>query len=121
MFPNIPRAYIVRELDRADGAIPVAIDNLLLMVPDFINLSGSANDSSDRLDTTPLINSTTHHNLINSMKQNCGEGSQEPLEEEVVLNKKNWDKVDPQTRLRILADRKRKMLMKARESFINTK
>ena len=121
MFPNIPRAFIVRELDRADGSIPVAIDNLLLIAPDFINVNGT-NESSERLDTSPIIHTsqTTHYNILNSFKRgdlfpsNSDSDSAE-------LTRKNWDKIDPETRQRILSDRKRQILLKARESFINNK
>lgn len=126
MFPNIPRAYISRELDRADGVVSVAIDNLLLLAPDFINFN---NDSREQLSTTPLMNSapTTHHNIIKSLtggsglKESTTVDNSEDSNVVPQLNKKNWDKVDPEDRQKIIAERKRQILLKARERFINTK
>lgn len=131
MFPNIPRAYIVRELDRADGVSAQAIDNLLLMVPDFVN---DINDSLSNLSTTPLTRSSlhTHHNIINSLKTNHGKSDLgndtdtdiDPVEIELIksdgLTKKNWDSVNSKTRHRIIFERKKLMLMKARESFLKS-
>ena len=132
MFPNIPRAYIIRELDRADGAIAKAIDNLLLMAADFVS---DINDSLSNLSTTPMTRSSihTHHNIINSLKSKSDNASQESIENdseidavglELIksggLTKKNWDSVDSKTRHRIILERKKSMLVKARESFLES-
>jgi len=116
MFPSIPRAYIIRELDRADGSSSVAIDNLLLLAPDF---SSGGTDEGDSVSTTPLVNTSSHtHKSILSSLNNVTTSSLDETEEEVDLNKKNWDSFDSQSRQRILADRKREMVKKARESFM---
>lgn len=128
MFPNIPRAYVIRELDRADGAIAKAIDNLLLMAADFVS---DINDSLSNLSTTPMTRSSihTHHNIINSLKSKGHESHESESEIDTVgleliksggLTKKNWDSVDSKTRHRILLERKKSMLVKARESFLES-
>lgn len=115
MFPNIPRAYIVRELDRADGVVAVAIDRLLLLAPDFAN-HREGDESVES--TSPVIQSTstTHYNILKSLKE--GETVMEPSE---TLTKKNWDSIDSKTRQRILTDKKKEMLLKAREAFLSKK
>lgn len=117
MFQNIPRAYIIRELDRANGNVSTAIDRLLLVAPDFME-----NDSS--LDTSPVARSdlSTHYNILRTVKDDedivaddiSGGGG-------VVLTKKNWDSVDPKIRQEILTGKKKEMLMKAREAFYSQK
>lgn len=118
MFPNIPRAYIIRELDRADGVVAVAIDNLIPIASDFINFN--ATDSTDRLVTTPMIErgSSTHHNILKTLDE-PEEMLTSSSKMAAVLNRKNWDKIDEGSRKRILSERKREMIMKARECFIN--
>lgn len=116
MFPNIPRAYIIRELDRADGVVTVAIDKLLLIAPDFMN---SNNDSSTTIDTTPVTSSapSTHQSILNSIKS--GGGAAETAEKATDdLTRRNWDEIDPGRKQAILAERKRSMLVRARESFL---
>lgn len=135
MFPNIPRAYIVRELDRADGASARAIDNLLLMAPDFVS---DINDSMSNLTTTPISRSSlhTHHNILSSLKakdhsfdidgaDDCSSDIDiDPVEMELIKNggltKKNWDSVDTKTRHRIILKRKKAMLIQARELFLKS-
>lgn len=127
MFPNIPRAYIVRELDRCDGNVQAAVDRLVLLAPDFMEFRGEHNASDDTrgdLDTSPMITSApnTHHNLLKSLKSSplskeAEEDGEKPEVAEISLTKKNWDKLDTKTRQQILTERKKEMLMKARESF----
>jgi hypothetical protein len=113
MFPNIPRAYIVRELDRADGVVAGAIDRLLLLAPDFAN----SREGEESLESTSPVNqaaSTTHYNILKSLKE--GEAVTEPSE---MLTKKNWDSIDSKTRQRIMTEKKKEMLLKSRESFLS--
>ena len=125
MFPTIPRAYIVRELDRCDGRVQAAVDRLVLLAPDFMGFrdGGSANaghGNVESIDTSPAITSapSTHYNLLNAL--NASEGAKCAADgDSVNLTKKNWDKVDTETRQRILLGRKREMLVKAREIFNN--
>lgn len=128
MFPNIPRAYIIRELDRCDGNVQAAVDRLVLLAPDFMEFRGEGNGSVDTrgdLDTSPMITSApnTHHNLLKSLKSSPlskeAEDEEKPEVAEISLTKKNWDKLDTKTRQQILMERKKEMLMKARESFCN--
>ena len=120
MFQNIPRSYIVRELDRANGNVSTAIDRLLLLVPDFME-----NDSS--LDTSPVARSdlSTHYNILKNVKDDeeiVVDGVSDGVSDGgVVLTKKNWDSVDPKIRQRILTGKKKEMLMKAREAFFSQK
>lgn len=116
MFPNIPRTYIVRELDRADGVVPIAIDRLLLLVPDFMNL----NEDESSLDTSPVARSepSTHHNLMKSIHDNENDDGVEERSD-LMLTKKNWDSVDTKTRQRILMEKKKEMILKAREAFLS--
>lgn len=117
MFPSIPRAYIVRELDRADGAVSVAIDNLLLLAADFMN----SNESNTSLSTPAAnANSNTHHNILRSLEKSKGEveGVKSTVDPSITVTKKNWDTIDSSTRQRILNEKKREMLIKARESFL---
>lgn len=118
MFPNIPRAYIIREMDRADGVVSVAIDRLLLLAPDFMNDSG--NNSS--LDTSPVArsDSSTIYNILKTVETDDKSIIKDnSINTRTVLTKKNWDSVDPKIRQRILIDKKKEMLMKARESFLS--
>jgi len=120
MFQNIPRSYIVRELDRANGNVSTAIDRLLLLVPDFME-----NDSS--LDTSPVARSdlSTHYNILKNVKDDeeiVVDGVSDGVSDGgVVLTKKNWDSVDPKIRQRILTGKKKEMLIKAREAFFSQK
>ena len=115
MFQNIPRSYIVRELDRANGNASTAIDRLLLLAPDFME-----NDSS--LDTSPVARSdlSTHYNILKNVKDE-EEIVADGVSGGVVLTKKNWDSVDPKIRQRILTGKKKEMLIKAREAFFSQK
>ena len=122
MFPNIPRAYIVRELDRADGVISAAIDRLILMAPDFMN----GNDDDSSLDTSPVArtDSNAQYNLVkavNSEKDESREDEKMQLEDDtkITLTQKNWDSVDSKTRQRLLTAKKKEMLLKAREAFLS--
>lgn len=113
MFPNIPRSYIVRELDRADGVVSTAIDQLLLLAPDFANSRG---EDESLESTSPVIQSTsnTHYNILKSLKED-EKVTETPSE---TLTKKNWDSSDSKTRQRILMEKKKEMLLKAREAFL---
>lgn len=122
MFPNIPRSYIIRELDRANGVVSVAIDRLLLLAPDFMINSG--NNSS--LDTSPVArsDSSTLYNILKTVETEHDEDDKsinkdKSVNNKTVLTKKNWDSVDPKIRQRILIDKKKEMLMKARQSFLS--
>lgn len=122
MFPNIPRSYIIRELDRANGVVSVAIDRLLLLAPDF--MSNSENNSS--LDTSPVArsDSSTLYNILKIVETEHYEDDKsinkdKSVNNKTVLTKKNWDSVDPKIRQRILIDKKKEMLMKARQSFLS--
>ena len=127
MFPNIPRAYIVRELDRSDGVVQSAVDRLVLLSADFIDfregtgiLSAGMGASESALDTSPAITSapSTHHNLLKSLKSSPKSSKLPDSSDDAVnLTKKNWDKIDSTTRQQILLERKKEMLIKARESF----
>lgn len=129
MFPTIPRAYIIRELDRCDGNVSAAVDRLVLLTPDFMEFRGEENVNGivGQVDTSPAINSApnTHHNLLNSLNNDHhppSSGTDQPTNPKLnLLTKKNWDKVDGETRHKILMERKREMLMKARESFTKSK
>lgn len=126
MFPNIPRAYIIRELDRADGVVSVAIDRLLLLAPDFMNDNG--NNSS--LDTSPVArsDSSTQYNILKTVETEK-DGKDEDEGKNInnnnndnnknLLTKKNWDSVDPKIKQRILTVKKKEMLMKAREAYLS--
>jgi hypothetical protein len=117
MFPNIPRAYIIRELDRADGSSGVAIDNLLLLAPDF----NTAREEEESISTTPLVNTSshTHKSILSSLNSVTSSTSLDSSDSpQVELNKKNWDSFDATSRRRILSDRKREMVKKARELFL---
>lgn len=128
MFPHIPRAYIVRELDRCDGNVQAAVDRLVLLAPDFMEFRGenSVNNTisgtgtgTDSLDTSPMITSApnTHHNLLKSLNSSPLSSENLPADEPISLTKKNWDNIDAKTRQQILTERKKEMLMKARQSF----
>lgn len=113
MFPSIPRAYIVRELDRADGVSSVAIDSLLLLAADFMD----SNESNSSLNTPSISgNSNTHQSMLKSFSKDDLTAKARNADE--VVTKKNWDTIDSKTRHRILSEKKRDMLVKARESFI---
>ena len=122
MFPNIPRAYVVRELDRCDGSVESAVDKLVLMAPDFMGFRGedNGNGSAGQVDTSPASTSapSTHHNLLNSLNES-NESKTVTLDGDpsITLTKKNWDKVGVERRQQILMEKKREMLIKARESF----
>lgn len=105
MFPNIPKPYIVRELDRADGNVSVAIDKLVLISPDF---SDSPMTSSNSL-ASPLIKNPKF--AMRAHKSDARD------DEKVILTRKNWDSVDSETRQRVLLNKKMEMFMKARDSF----
>jgi hypothetical protein len=116
MFPNIPRPYIIRELDRANGEASVAIDKLLLLAPDFMN----GNESQSSLDTSPMArsDSSTQYNIIKTV-QSDGNIVAASSSGSVKLTKRNWDSVDSKTRQGILSIKKKEMLMKAREAFLS--
>jgi hypothetical protein len=113
MFPTIPRSYIVRELDRADGVVQVAVDNLILMSSDF---SGSTSDISV---CSPFVDNKKFLKKLDDEDSTGNEAGDEMAKrKEVVLTKKNWDSVESGTRQRILHNKKRDMIMKARENYM---
>lgn len=122
MFPNIPRAYIVRELDRADGVSAVAVDNLLLIASDYADLVESTTSLNS---STSASNPTSHNEILKSLtaededRSNKDTGDKDKDISSSEITKKNWDKIDSKTRHRILSEKKKEMLLKARESFIS--
>lgn len=132
MFQNIPRAYIVRELDRAEGVQSVAIDALLLLNPDFAGSNGNNEEF-----VTPVLSNhnKNYRNLLNEIvrSEEVGSGSRSgsdgsssvidskydetPVIKTTQITKKDWDSTTPRERLCALTERKRLMLLKAREHF----
>lgn len=140
MFPNIPRSFIVRELDRCDGVVQLAIDKLILISPDFMDFRGLSGETGQggqgrahdhgiiSYETSPAITRapSTHHNLLNFLKTDqitsksqlsCEDVPEKDYLSPSALTRKNWDKIDSSTRQRIMLERKKEMLMKAREIY----
>lgn len=111
MFPNIPRAHIIRELDRANGVVSVAVDALVLMSSDY-PANSSLPVSPDLGAESAKATQTTLKAIIEDLNANPEESVQE-----IQLNRKEWDSADNETRQRLLAERKKAMLLKAREAF----
>ena len=65
--------------------------------------------------------SNTHHSILTSLKNENNNPSNPNMAPSTELNKKNWDTVDSLMRQKILGERKRSMMVKARESFMNGK
>lgn len=114
MFPNIPRAHIVRELDRANGTVSVAVDALLLVSSDYPANSSLPISPEVELEGKKVAQ-TTHKAIIEELNAHP-----ENSVEEIQMNRKQWDSADNKTRQRILAERKKSMLLKAREAFRKT-
>lgn len=117
MFPTIPRPYVVRELDRAEGVMSVAIDALLLLNADFpsteTTTSASPNVGS-ATEKTPV----THQHILSVI--NSSDAERETVDLSLVnasISRKEWDATAPELRQRIIAERKKAMLVQARESF----
>ncbi len=111
MFPNIPQRYIIRELDRARGVVTTAVDALVLLNPDF------SNDASPNLseDGVSVGTNVTHQAIIEEINSK----PEEELVhiEEPAMTRKEWEAADAKARLRVLAERKKAMLLRARDAF----
>lgn len=113
MFPNIPQMYIVRELDRANGVASVAVDALVLMNPDF---SGGETPQVPTRESLPAGYGVTHGAILEEINNSAAQEMDTPLEEPVI-SRKDWDSTNAKTRQRVLAERKKLMLLRAREAF----
>lgn len=111
MFPDIPQRFIIRELDRANGVVSNAVDALVLLNPDF---SGSTSPtlSNDNLCSKDTVTHQAIIEEINSTAQELPLPTDEPK-----IDRKDWESTDAKARQRVLAERKRAMLLKARDAF----
>ena len=114
MFPNIPQRFIIRELDRANGVVSSAVDALVLINPDF---SGSTSPtlSNDVINGQKVTHQAIIQEIISKPEEEVS------AIEEPVISRKDWDTIDPKTRQRVLAERKKAMLLKARDAFRKSK
>jgi hypothetical protein len=122
MFPHIPRPYLVRELDRAEGSVPRAVEALLLISADF-SLPQAA-PRSDR--STPDLEDkqggpvSLHQHLLKELNREDAfhaSRAEDIGTRTLQLDRKSWETLPSAQRQQVLTDRKKAMLFKARQTF----
>jgi len=114
MFPDIPRPYLVRELDRAEGTMSVAIEALLGMNERF---AGSESSTSLVPEVPKDKAASSHRQIVHEVE----ERTETSDAGSTVITRRNWDTLEASRRREILAERKRIMLRDARNSFFGSK